>query len=152
MSVGARRRVFIGSSAESINIAFALQKGLEHATDPTVWNQGIFSLTSSSLQSLIQALDQFDYAIFLFTPDDIALMRGDRKNIVRDNVIFEMGLFLGRLGPSRCSIVSPRDAEDLHLPSDLLGIVRATYNSSRSDGNIEAALGPVVFQVLRSIG
>lgn len=146
-----RKRVFIGSSVESLGLAYALQKSMEHAVDPTVWSQGTFSLTTSALQSLMRALSEFDDAIFVFAPNDVAIMRKDVVEITRDNVIFELGLFMGKLGPEHCFIVSPRDVPDFHIPTDLAGIGRATYKPDRKDGNVEAALGPAVFQILKQI-
>ena len=58
---------------------------------------------------------------------------------VRDNVYFELGLFMGSIGPERCFIVMPRN-EAFHLPSDLAGITPVDYNSSRTDGDLISAM------------
>lgn len=60
--------VFIGSSVESLNTAYALQTNLEFDSEPTVWTQGIFNASSYTLKDLVAALDRFDFAIFIFSP------------------------------------------------------------------------------------
>ncbi|SFN06177.1 Predicted nucleotide-binding protein containing TIR-like domain-containing protein [Chryseobacterium oleae] len=140
-------KIFIGSSVESLEIANNLQVLLEHQSTPTVWSQGIFELNSSALDSLIKAVDNTDYAIFVFKPEDIAIMRDSRHNVVRDNVIFELGLFLGRLGKERVFFVAPRNADNFHLPTDLLGITYGKYDSERPDGNLQAALAPFITSI-----
>ena len=135
-------RVFIGSSTEGLSVAYAVQTNLQYACEPTVWSHGVFQLTKPGLSSLIDALSNFDFAVFCITPDDEVNLRGEGRRVVRDNVIFEFGLFLGRLGPDRVFFVVPRDMADLHLPSDLLGVTPATYDAHRKDGNLGAALGP----------
>lgn len=133
--------VFVGSSSEGLPIAKALQSGLAHSTDVTLWTQGIFQPSFGYLESLLKALDQADFAVLALTPDDTTSSRGEERDSPRDNVVFELGLFIGRLGRHRCFFVHERTAP-LKIPSDLLGISAATYNA-RSDGNLLAALGPV---------
>ena len=111
---------------------------LDHQAEVTVWKNG-FHLSQSSIDSLIKIAESVDFAIFIFTPDDVATIRNQEKNVVRDNVVFELGLFTGTLGKDRCFIVKPRNVE-LHLPTDLLGLTPADYDGERSDGNLEAAV------------
>lgn len=134
--------LFIGSSAEGLNTAYAIQQALEYDAEPTVWSQGLFQPSQSVLSALVKSLSKFQFAVFVFSPDDAVKLRGTEFRAVRDNVIFELGLFMGALGPSRCFYLIPRNVEDLHLPSDLAGITPLTYNAARSDGNLLAALGP----------
>ena len=68
-------------------------------------------------------------------------MRDTVSQVVRDNVIFEFGLFIGKLGPEPVFFVIPR-GEELHLPSDLLGLTPLTFDPHRTDHNLRAALGP----------
>jgi len=60
-----RPALFIGSSKESLNHAYAIQQNLDDDAETTVWDQGIFKLTKTSVASLIKALDKSDFAIFV---------------------------------------------------------------------------------------
>jgi hypothetical protein len=140
-------QIFIGSSTEKLDIAYLIQENLEHDANCTVWTQGIFQLSSNAIDDLINALDNFDFAIMIFTPDDISLIRNSNYLTVRDNVIFELGLFIGKLGKEKVFFIIPQAEDNFHLPTDLTGVTGGTYNSKREDGNIKAALGPFCNQV-----
>jgi hypothetical protein len=137
-----RPSVFVSSSSEGLPVAYALQSKLERDADVTVWDQDVFRASQYVLESLLKQLDNADLGIFVFSPDDLTRMRGAEDATVRDNVVFEFGLFVGRLGRQNSIIVSPRNDEDFRLPSDLLGINVLKYQSDRGDGNLEAAVGP----------
>ena len=144
-------RVFIGSSTENLNIAYAIQQNIEKDSEPTVWNQNIFDLSSYTLDSLIKQIEEFDFGIFVFSPDDIANIRNKEKQIVRDNIVLELGLFIGRLGKERTFIIVPQGIENFQLPTDLLGLTIAEYNPKRKDNNLEAALGPACNKIRNSL-
>src|SRR5262245_43124174 len=69
-----RPRLFIGSSTESLKIAYAAQENLERAAEVTVWNQGVFELSNYTLDSLVKALEATDFGLFVFAPDDVVKM------------------------------------------------------------------------------
>jgi hypothetical protein len=147
-----RPRLFIGSSSENLNVAYAIQENLEPVAEVTVWNQGVFTPSRYNLESLLDALFNTDFGVFVFASDDVTLMRGNEHATVRDNVIFELGMFVGRLGRNRCFFLVPRaEKENLHLPSDLLGLSPAVYDSNRRDGNLRAALGPACAAISNAI-
>lgn len=143
-------RIFIGSSVESLDVAFSVQESLEHEIEVTVWTQGIFQPSRYAMEDLINALAESDFALFVFAPDDVATIRDVEKKVVRDNVVFELGLFVGRLGRERCFILVPRGSEELHLPSDLLGLTPLSYDADRTDHNLLAALGPACQRIRRA--
>lgn len=136
-----RPSMFIGSSGEGHVIAENLQLGLDHTVECTIWSQGVFGLSLGTLENLVAATRSFDFAVLVLTPDDLVHKRGATGSIPRDNVVFELGLFMGALGRERTFMVYCRD-EKLDLPSDLAGITSATY-AKRIDGNLRGALGPV---------
>jgi predicted nucleotide-binding protein len=139
-TVRRRPRMFIGSSTEGLSIANEIQRLLEHEFEVDVWNQSTtFGLGNSTLESLEEAVLKYDFAVFVFRPDDELQTRGATKPVARDNVLFELGLFIGKLSRRRAFIVQPR-GESVALPSDLLGIATATYDAQRQ--NLAAALGP----------
>ncbi len=142
-------RVFIGSSAESLDVADAINVNLDHQAEVTVWKHG-FELSSTTIENLVRLAGSVDFAVFVFTPDDLAEIRGNERPIVRDNVLFELGLFAGTLGRERCFMVKPRD-EELHFPTDLLGLTPADYEGNRSDGNLEAAINHPCVKIKKEI-
>lgn len=144
-------RLFVGSSVEGLPVAYSAQEGLEHDLEVTVWTQGVFNPSRFAMDELQSELDQSDFALFAFQPDDITLMRDEAQRTVRDNVILELGLFIGRLGRERAFILVPREAEPIHLPTDLLGMTPLTYEPNRTDENLVAALGPACQRIRKVV-
>jgi len=111
---------------------------LDHEFEVTVWKNGTFKLSSTTIDDLVEKSSFVDFALFIFAPDDVSTIRSRNEHVVRDNVIFEMGLFVGAIGKSRSFVLKPRDI-DMHLPTDLLGVTPADYDASRSDGDLVSA-------------
>jgi predicted nucleotide-binding protein len=142
-------RVFIGSSTEGLKVANTLRKLLKEEVAAEVWNQGtVFGLGTATLEALEQAVLKYDFGIFVFTPDDQIHTRGELKPVARDNVIFELGLFIGKLTRHRAFIVHP-SKKAIELPSDLLGITTAVYNPNNVD--LTAALKLACKQIRNAI-
>lgn len=130
--------VFIGSSTEGIDVARVVGVQLRDAGEVTIWNEGVFGPSKGGLESLVNSLDRFDFAVFIFTPDDVITERGDISLAPRDNVMFELGLFLGHLGRSRTFLI--RSSQMIKIASDLLGITVLKYDADRKDRNLLAAV------------
>lgn len=120
-------RVFIISSSEALPVARIVQDSFEHDPYRTiVWPDGVFRATSYTLQNLEREIDDSDFAVAIAHSDDLTQSRGANWPSPRDNVIFELGLFMGRLGRARAILMEPRE-EKVKLPSDLSGITTVTY-------------------------
>jgi predicted nucleotide-binding protein len=91
---------------------------------------------------------EYHHGVFVFTPDDQLSVRGEFKQVARDNVLFELGMFIGKLGRKRAFVVHP-GSRGLSLPSDLAGITTAPYDPHEK--NLAAALGPVATRVRAAI-
>lgn len=126
-----KSRLFIISSVEGLEVARAIQSAFEH--DPftsTVWTDGVFRVAHYPLTSLEDAVEDSDFAIAIAHADDKVTVRGADWPAPRDNVTFELGLFMGRLGRDRAILMEPRD-EGVKLPSDLAGITAIPYRFER---------------------
>ncbi len=149
-----RPRLFIGSSTEGKRLAEAIQFNLDGEIEATVWDQRLADLGGTLVENLDQISREVDFAALVVTPDDITESRGARRPAARDNVLFEAGLFMGRLGRERTFLVCPRD-QSVGLPSDLAGMIFAQY-SHGSNGNLRASLGPactlIKEAIARSVG
>lgn len=138
-SGSAPQKIFIGSSTEGLKVANRIQSGLAPEFEAEVWDQTPFGLGQVTIEALEKAIREFQFAIFVCTPDDKLESRGEDKWVARDNVIFEAGLFIGSLGRSRTFVVRS-DEIRLILPSDLAGLTVAKFNPKSE--NMAAALGP----------
>lgn len=145
-----KAKIFVASSSDTKSVAYAMQENLEQDAEVTVWDQNTVSLSSYTLEALVQRVGESDFAVCVCAPSDHAVIKDDRVDVTRDNVVFELGLFIGRHGRDRCFVVQPRDV-DLHLPSDIAGIMTGRYDPERSDGNLRAALGPACNQIREQI-
>lgn len=122
--------VFIGSSGEALDEANSMHRSLSrHEVTCRLWTQGVFQLSQTTIEDLIRASVECDFAVLFLTPDDMTSSKGRRKATPRDNVVFELGLFMGAIGRERTFIIMPKDA-DLKLPTDLLGVTHVRYASA----------------------
>jgi hypothetical protein len=139
-STRGKPKVFIGSSSAAIDVAREIQIELRKEADSTVWDQEDW-LGKSTLEHLMDILKDYDFAILVLQPDDMVEIKGEQMIAARDNVLFELGLFMGRLGREKVFIVlqGKKDSENLkmRIPSDLLGINFAMY-SADSEADLEA--------------
>lgn len=131
--------VFVGSSSEGSSIAKNVQVLLDKTCEVVLWSQGVFGLGQGHLESLVAAIDDVDFAILVLTPDDMVESRDKIQPAPRDNVLFELGLFVGGLGIKRTLIIHERTG-DPKIPSDLVGITTATFQLHAS-GNLLSSLG-----------
>lgn len=144
-------RIFIGSSVEGLAIAATIQKGLSH--DPMVvrvWTDDVFRPSGYTMTDLVNESASSDFAVFVVRGDDTTRTRDHEAPTPRDNVILELGLFMGALGRERTLLVRPRGA-NLKIPSDLLGLTALDYDGNAAPDDLEAALGPVCLDIRKTV-
>jgi predicted nucleotide-binding protein len=115
--------IFIASSAEGIAIAEEIQLALHHTFEVQLWSQDLFTPSSNALDDLLAGLSEWDFGVFVLSPDDVVKLRNQEYSSVRDNVLFELGLAMGRLGRARALMVRPSDTKTLRIASDLAAIL-----------------------------
>jgi hypothetical protein len=126
-------RVFIASSSEARDVAEAVVIRLTNDSDPVLW-ENAFDLSSFTLPSLAAKTREAQFAVFVFHRDDKLVIRGNEYSAVRDNVLFELGLFIGALGLDHCYVLCPKSSEGAYrLPTDLTGMTMAYYNDGADD-------------------
>lgn len=93
----------------------------------------VLSRMASSGLTIIEKFEKYSnvkFAIVLLTPDDIGSLFEENTNYsfrARQNVIFELGFFYGKLGRSNVCCITKSNIEK---PSDIDGIVYLRFNES----------------------
>jgi len=128
--------IFIGSSSEGLEVAEAIKQSFADFDEVDIWTEGVFGLNQAYLESLLRAANLYDFAILCLTADDLVKSRGKTQKAPRDNLVFELGLFMGRMGVNRAFIVCE---ESIKLLSDFQGIAVSTFQRPH-----EGALSDVV--------
>jgi hypothetical protein len=129
------QKIFIGSSTEALPVCSAVQMELQGEFDVQNWKQGVFKLSRDALDSLLDVLDRSDAGIFVLRGDDLTTSRGEATLSVRDNVLLELGMFIGRLGRDRTFMLTP-EGDRPQLPSDLDGITTAVYKDDADEDEL----------------
>ena len=146
--------IFIASSTEGNAASNALETELKARVGEGInirhWTNQ-FLLSSTYIESLEIAVKQCDFGIFVLTADDLISFREKENKAPRDNVIFELGLFIGGIGRSRCFIfVEKTDDKAVKTPSDLLGVETQEFTRP-ADGNWKDILNRGCSRVLEQV-
>jgi hypothetical protein len=131
------KKGIIISSVEGLAIAKNLQNHFAHF-NMVSWTDSIFNPTVNILDNLIDTAKKIDFAIFIFTSDDLIISRGQRQQSARDNILFEFGIYLGLLGRKNVFAVMPSD-ENFKIPSDLQGLTYISYSTKQAGSLISAS-------------
>lgn len=117
-------RIFIGSSTEGLEVAQRVKNFFESEYDCYIWTDEIFQYNDGFLETLLKSASLFDFGFMVFSADDISRIKHKEYDTARDNVLFEYGLFLGRIGIDRAYILCEKGVK---IPTDLSGITIAFY-------------------------
>jgi len=155
-------KMFIGSSREAIKYAEAVHANMRRDVQTLPWYDGTFSGNQYTMEALEKRLDECDYAVFIFAADDLVKTRGKYVFITRDNTIFEMGLFWGKLRRKRVFCLIPLEVgvnnEDiqgieinkLHILSDLSGLSLLEYEHAHGN-EFQAAVSVSCAEIRKAI-
>lgn len=136
------KEIFIGSSSEAVDFMDEIAAKLEGLGEkPLLWNEsgkGIFVPGTNTIDALIEITERVKAAAFIFNADDkIWNKKSSLESVdaVRDNVLFEYGLFVGALGKKNVCFICKGNPK---IASDLKGI---TYiNSDEGTSQVKLKL------------
>ena len=131
--------IFIASATEGLQVANAVRDALKRKKGfkAKVWNIGTFKPSITFIETLEAELARSDFAVLVLTPDDESKSRGRIEMTPRDNVLLELGLFMGRLGRDRTYFMYDKN-KNLKIPTDLLGVSPVTYERRKGQKLEEA--------------
>ncbi len=119
--------LFIGSSGRGLPVAELVKKHLSDFADCKIWNEDVFDYGKATFETLMELLSFFEYGVMVGTADDYTeSSKGTKDMETRDNVLFELGLFYGRLGREKVFFMKERGAK---TPSDLHGITLPDFTA-----------------------
>jgi len=120
--------MFVGSSSESEGLIDGLSVKLDGKVEVRSWATMEWPPSRSTLRGIEKVLDEVDFAAFILSADDTAIIRGEEAHVSRDNVLFELGMSFGQNGRARTFMLAPKEAESIvRTTSDLLGITSIRY-------------------------
>lgn len=126
------KKIFIGSSSDSLYIAENIQRILEKlGASTTLWKDSdAFRLSHNTLDELIHAAHTHNGGVFIFNTDDEVnnpRLKNEKNFIPRDNVIAEAGIFTGFLGKEPVVLCT---VDGVHVASDFYGVTTLEYRLS----------------------
>lgn len=132
-AVNEKIRGLIVAPPEAGEIARTIQEAFTDDVQMVLWTEGLFRGSNYAIEALEAELDRADVAI--------AIPGADPQS-GHDNIIFELGFFMGRLGRHRTFLVEAR-SDAVELPAELAGINTVTYSLAIGDGkDLKHALAP----------
>lgn len=121
-------------SKSKVFIVHGHEEGLKQSVARFLEKQGIkpiiISEQPTGSNTIIEQIEKYsdvDFAVVLMTGDDEGRKKGNRnfKKRARQNVILELGYFLGKLGRKHVAVIYENDVE---IPSDFSGILYIPYD------------------------
>jgi predicted nucleotide-binding protein len=149
-SENATPKVFFGSSSEYSAALDALSRAMRSSGavfDHIDW-RSTFRGGDLTLERLVEVAAEMDFAVLVFSPDDIVHSREKQSPAPRDNVVFEAGLLMGNVGRERVLPLVPADVKP-KLPSDWLSWNWIEFDTTREG---YAAAASKIAECIRHLG
>jgi predicted nucleotide-binding protein len=132
-TVNEQPRIFVISSKEGIEVAREVRKNLDgDDMQVQLWDHDTFTISDYPLSSLEDAIERCDFTIAVAQADDVLITRDETHKVPRDNVHFEYGISVGRLGRDRSFLLVQADTK-VKLASDLAGLTTLRYQADEKD-------------------
>jgi TIR domain/Predicted nucleotide-binding protein containing TIR-like domain len=130
----AKPTVFISGSSEARPLLRLVQQELFHDANVVTWMDAPFSLTQPPVAQFSQSVSAADFVVVLVDFSEAVRTRG------RENLVFEIGYFIGRLGTDRVLIFNTnQDQPSLRIPSDMAGLTVLRAKSTGPERTPEVA-------------
>jgi hypothetical protein len=133
------KKLFICSSVASLDVALALKNNLSGDFMVTTWKENTFQLGHHNLDSIIKASTKYHYVLLVLTPDVVQTFNNNTTANVKDNIIFEMGFFIGIFGKERTFFIV-ENAPDFKLPTYVSGINYTDFIKPNGPDLLETSL------------
>jgi len=129
--------VFVASSIEAKQEDQFVRSVLENNKINAITWKDSFHPGEFGLESLLNITEQVHGAIIISTCDDKIWYRGTESMAPRDNILFEMGLFIKALGLKHVALVFCRNerGESPKIPTDILGLNVIFFEKDKRVGN-----------------
>jgi predicted nucleotide-binding protein len=112
--------------------------GLADFCAPALW-EFAFDPGQTTIEALEKQLGLCQFAVLVLEPTDVVVIRTQEWGAPRDNVIFELGLFMGALGRGHVFLLCPTQVQ-VRIPSDLGGVTRLNYEPPTDPKDLQNAL------------
>jgi hypothetical protein len=146
--------IIIFSSKRSLPVAEGIRDNLQDTFDSELWTEGFFDEHNTiPLWIFLKKLMCYDCAAVVLGDDDVRLKegKGDNESVPRDNVIFELGAAMARMGPQKTFIFTPQD-KNVVLPSYFRGVIIKGYrHASGARGDYKASTGSACGDIKRHL-
>ncbi len=146
--------LFLGCATEDLAIAEQIQLNLKHAEIVAkIYTNEVFGPSGVPIEDLLAQIDTSDFAAFVFGTNDKVISRKEEHHAPRDNIVFELGLFMGRLGRNRAYIIKEHKS-NLKIPTDLLGVIPITYvgDPTQDSSTVLAPVCSELRKVIKEVG
>ena len=143
-----------GGATEDLAIAEQIQLNLKHAEIVAkIYTNEVFGPSGVPIEDLLAQIDTSDFAAFVFGTNDKVISRKEEHHAPRDNIVFELGLFMGRLGRNRAYIIKEHKS-NLKIPTDLLGVIPITYvgDPTQDSSTVLAPVCSELRKVIKEVG
>lgn len=146
--------IIIFSSKKSLPVAEGIRDNLQQVFETELWTEGLFDENNTiPLWAFLKKLMCYDCAAVVLGDDDVRQKEGSgtKESVPRDNVIFELGAAMARMGPQKTFVFTPSD-KNIVLPSYFRGVLVKEYRQDPgARGCYKASTGSACAEIKRAM-